>query len=85
MKKIILTIAALMIISFSANAQSDGFFRTNNFDYFDYRNGIGIGDEIGFALPAGHGYDYDTNSPLGSGLLILTALGVGYAVNKKKK
>lgn len=73
-----------MIISLSTNAQSDGFFRTNNFDYFDYRNGIGIGDEIGFALPACHGYDYDTNSPLGSGLLILTALGAGYAIHSRR-
>ena len=85
MKKILLTIAVIMTISLSTNAQSDGFFRTNNFDYFDYRNDIEIGNEIGFALPAGHGYNYDTNAPLGSGLFILTALGVGYAVNRKKK
>ena len=85
MKKILLTIAVIMTISLSTKAQSDGFFRTNNFDYFDYRNGIGVGDEIGFLLPAGHGYDYDTNAPIGGGLIILTALGVGYAINKKKK
>lgn len=85
MKKILLTIVVIMTISLSTNAQSDGFFRTNNFDDFDYRSGSGIGGEIGFALPSGHGYDYDTNSPLGSGLLVLAAFGIGYAVNKKKK
>lgn len=84
MKKILLTIAVIMTISLSTNAQSDGFFRTNNFDYFDYRNGIEIGNEIGFALPAGHGYENDTNSPLGSGLLILTALGAGYAIRARR-
>lgn len=85
MKKILLTIVVIMTISLSTNAQSDGFFRTNNFDDFDYRSGSGIGGEIGFALPAGHGYENDTNSPLGSGLLILSALGGGYLIAKKKK
>lgn len=84
MKKILLTIAVIMTISLSTNAQSDGFFSTNNFDYFDYRNGIEIGNEIGFALPAGHGYDYDTNAPIGGGLIILTALGAGYAIHSRR-
>lgn len=84
MKKIILTIAVIIIMSLGTNAQSDGFFRTNNVDDFDYRNGSGIGNEIGFALPAGHGYENDTNSPLGSGLLILTALGAGYAIRARR-
>lgn len=84
MKKILLTIVVIMTISLSTNAQSDGFFRTNNFDDFDYRSGSGIGGEIGFALPSGHGYENDTNSPLGSGLLILTALGAGYAIHSRR-
>ena len=84
MKKILFAIAFIMIMSLGTSAQNDSFFRTNNVDDFDYRNGSGTGNEIGFTLPAGHGYEYDTNAPLGSGLLILAALGAGYALKKKR-
>ena len=69
MKKILLTIAILMTMAFSANAQCDVFFIWN--------------DAFSFNLPAAHGSEYDYNAPLGNGLLVLTALGVGYAIKKK--
>ena len=83
MKKILFAIAFTVIMVFGASAQTDGFFTWNYNDelvdrYTDPINGDG------FALPSGHGYDYDTNAPVGSGLLIFTALGVGYALRKKK-
>ena len=81
MKKILFTIALIITLSLTATAQySDGFFN-------DWDNGLdrtGTGNDIGFVLPASHGNGLDTPSaPLGSGLLILTALGVGYALKKK--
>ena len=84
MKKIILAFAIVMTMTFCANAQSDGFFKANYLDDYDYRNGSGAGNELGFALPAGHGYENDTNAPLGNGLFILTALGAGYAMKKRR-
>ena len=81
MKKIFITIAILMTMAFSANAQSDAFFNWNDADNETYRyNDNGVT----FNLPASHGVDYDSNAPLGSGLLILAALSVGYATKKKK-
>ena len=81
MKKILFTIAFITTLGLTATAQySDGFFN-------DWDNGFdrtGTGNDIGFVLPASHGNGLDTPSaPLGSGLLILTALGAGYALKKK--
>ena len=81
MKKILFAIALIITLSLTANAQySDGFFN-------DWDNGFdrtGTGNEIGFVLPVSHGNGLDTPSaPLGSGLLVLTALGAGYALKKK--
>ena len=81
MKKILFAITLTITLGLTASAQySDGFFN-------DWDNGLdrtGIGNEIGFVLPTSHGNGLDTPSaPLGSGLLILTALGAGYALKKK--
>ena len=81
MKKILFTIALIITLGLTASAQySDGFFN-------DWDNGLdrtGTGNDIGFVLPASHGNGLDTPSaPLGSGLLVLTALGAGYALKKK--
>ena len=74
-----------MTIGFAANAQyNDNFFR--NWD-----NGSGNrADQISGTTPALPGTSQwnntsDASAPLGSGLLILTALGAGYAVARKKK
>ena len=86
MKKILFAAALVLAFGLCADAQrggsKDGFFN-------DWDNGLdrtGIGNEIGFVLPTNHGYGLDTPSaPLGSGLLILTALGAGYALKKKRE
>ena len=84
MKKILFAIAIVMTMGFCASAQNDSFFKVNNVEEFDYRNGAETGSGVGFSLPAGHGYDNDSTAPLGGGLLILTALGAGYALRKRK-
>ncbi|MBR6438472.1 MAG: hypothetical protein IKS65_04740 [Bacteroidales bacterium] len=82
MKKTLFTIAVLMTMAFGANAQSDAFFKWNNADNETYRD---IDNGISFALPTAHGYEYDSEAPLGTGLLILTALGAGYAIKRRKE
>ena len=83
MKKFLFSIALTITLSFGANAQylgmSDSFF--NDWTQSDR---LDIGG-FSFVLPANHGFGVDTPSaPLGSGLLVLTALGAGYAVARKR-
>ena len=80
MKKILFAIALIMVLSFGANAQSDGFFKSNDGGYSNRETtGTGI-----MALPD-HGADTDQTAPLGSGMLILTAMGAGYAISRRRK
>lgn len=82
MKKIIFAIALVMTMALSANAQRDGFFS-------DYSNGLDREQEFGIVLPSSIGMSTgpsnDINAPLGSGLLVLTALGAGYAMARRKR
>ena len=85
MKKILFATALVMTIGFAASAQyGDSYFK--NWD-----NGINDRTgEISDVLPANPGggigvYTTDQPAPVGSGLLILTALGAGYAVARKRK
>ena len=81
MKKLLFTIVLLITLSVATNAQNDGFFNWNNNYYADDRL---TGMEL--ILPNGHGDINDHNAvPVGSGLLILTALGAGYAVKCRRK
>ena len=77
MKKIILTIAIVLGIGFGVSAQSDAFF-TQSFS--EYRNT----DEVTPLLPYAHNLSEHQSAPLGSGLLILAGLGLGYATLRKK-
>ena len=84
MKKILFAITLTITLGLTASAQfninTDGFF--NNWD--DNEDRFSSGD-LSFVLPANHGFGQDTPSaPLGSGLLVLTALGAGYAVARKR-
>ena len=91
MKKIIFAVALVLAIGLCADAQRggsrDGFFTdwddvSNGLDKFDdFDNGLRGG---GPGIPGGHGGG-DTPAPLGSGLIVLTALGAGYAVAKKRE
>lgn len=78
MKKIYIALVLTMVLGFGASAQKDGFFN----DWEDFDN---LRDEnVLPALPGQHGLSGDQDAPLGTGLLILTALGAGYAVAKKR-
>lgn len=73
MKKILFSIALIFCLAFGTMAQED-FFGS----YEKEGNTRGLPD-----LPGG-GETGDQPAPLSSGLLILTSLGVGYFVGKKK-
>ena len=84
MKKILFTIAIILTLGFNANAQrtdaivNDWGLGSNN----EWR------DAIALTLPTGALGNIDGDqpgAPLGSGLLVLTALGAGYAFTRKKK
>ena len=86
MKKILFAIAIVLTLGLTANAQRDGFFANYEDIYADRGTGS---SEYTLGAPV-HGLS-DVNAPggeaapLGSGLLILTALGAGYAVVKHRK
>ncbi len=89
MKRIILTFAFLSLFAFEGNVfaqdrATDGFFKSN---YELYREDNGDWGKMPL-LPKTHGYNYDYDAsqptPLGSGLLLLGAMGVGYLALKKK-
>lgn len=98
MKKIILVLSMILLVcSYNATAQnyrtleddidvqsfSDGFF------YQDKTAKRTSSDEWGTMplLPQTHGYHYDYPAhiaPIGSGLLLLAGMGIGYAIRKRK-
>ena len=84
MKKLLLSLALVMALGLGASAQRDGYFN----DWDDVSNGL---DKINTfepvrdpGLPGGHGGG-DTPAPLGTGIAVLTALGAGYAMLKKRE
>lgn len=81
MKKLLLATALFITLGFGAKAQiglTDAFF--NDWAQSDLMRDVTL-----ISLPNEHGLDTDINAPLGSGLLILTALGAGYAVKHRRK
>ena len=82
MKKILFAIALTITLSLTASAQS----YTDSFvDWTDSDTGRTSVDWA-IVFPASHFTNTDQNgAPLGSGLLVLTALGAGYVVNKRHR
>lgn len=82
MKKVLLVLALVMTLGFSASAQFDGFITEGMDD--------GYRDEMSSTMPQlphgriGELYT-DQPAPLGSGLLIMTALGGAYLLRKREK
>ena len=78
MKKVLFALALVMTMGLCANAQIDGYFQPSgdNIRLTDPDNGIDI------SMPK-HNENTDQGAPLGSGLLILTAMGAGYALRKR--
>ena len=84
MKKIILILFVLLQAS-CVMAQSDNFFSSKD-DYGSFRNSGGPDATQLPVLPEYGGGDQDAvPAPLGSGLLVLTALGAGYAVARRRR
>ena len=81
MKKILLAIAFVMMMVVGANAQTDGYFSSSSENYSN-RGGESTPPEI--AMPQ-HLQNGDQGAPLGTGLIILSALGAGYAVARRKR
>ncbi|MBR6438555.1 MAG: hypothetical protein IKS65_05160 [Bacteroidales bacterium] len=85
MKKILFAIAIVLTFGLTANAQGrDGFFS-------NYDNGYGdrTGNNVEIVAPNhginGYASGNGVEAPLGSGLLVLTALGAGYAVARRRQ
>ena len=90
MKKLIITTAIVLGLSLTTFADGGGMFNRAN------SNGSGTsvyqdrsyfskadGDPVMPGLPV-HGQADSQNAPLGSGIVLLTALGAAYAVAKKR-
>ncbi|MBO7074100.1 MAG: hypothetical protein J6W12_04250 [Bacteroidales bacterium] len=82
MKKILFAIAIIMMLGMTANAQRDGFFGT----YDNYGGDRETYQDLAAPNHGNGGYaSGNGDAPLGTGLFILTALGAGYAVARKKR
>ena len=84
MKKIYLTLALVFALSLNMLAQSDGFFKSFDNDYY---NRMDNPNNIGIVMPSSNlgSTQNDPAVPLGNGLLILTVLGAGYIIRKRNK
>ena len=91
MKKLILTSAIILGISLTTFADGGLFNRGNNarngqssgYIYFNAKNSF-TRDEGDTPLLPPHGSENNEPAPLGSGIVLLTALGAGYVVAKKR-
>ena len=65
----------------NTNANRDTFFN----DWEDIDNGMDREPDMMPLLPGSHGVNGDQDAPLGSGLLVLTALGGAYLLRRREK
>ena len=88
MKKLALTTAIVLALSFTTFAQDGMFHRSDNAK--NGGNGYALyeskGDlKGGFPGVPGHGETGDVDAPLGSGIVLLAGLGAAYMVAKKHR
>ena len=88
MKKLALTTAIVLALSFTTFAQDGMFHRSDNAK--NGGNGYALyeskGDlKGGFPGVPGHGETGDVDAPLGSGIVLLASLGAAYMVAKKRR
>lgn len=86
MKKVLVTLAIVLGMGLAADAQ---YNTSGNDNFFSTLDEVGNGlDKPGGVelpgIPGGHGNGGDSPVPLGTGLFILTALGAGYAMKKRR-
>ena len=91
MKKLLMATAIVLGLSLTTFAQGSMFHRENsganaNTVYQDRGFFSKDGDNLPLTpgLPT-HGLNENQNAPLGSGIVLLTALGAAYAVAKKRR
>ena len=90
MKKLVLTIAIVLGMTFGASAQ---YFSDNGqaqggglFSRGETRDGEAGGNDFSSPLLPAHGQNGNQDAaPLGSGALLLIGFGAAYAMSKKKK
>ena len=82
MKKLALTIAIVLGLSMTTFADGGGLFQRGNTPENSQEGTSLRGDGPG--LP-GHGESGDQPAPLGSGIVLLTALGAAYGIAKKHR
>ena len=86
MKRIVLSIALVLTLGLSVNAQSDGFFKST---YQDANEEARTGTGRAFPGIPEFGGDVDQpaddDAPLGSGLLLLAGMGAAYALRRRRK
>ena len=89
MKKLIITTAIVLGLSMTSFAQGGLFHRGANADGTPAEvslTGDGTkGNRSGEPLLPMHNQTDSQNAPLGSGIVLLTALGAGYVVAKRRK
>jgi len=91
MKKTIITLSILLGMTMTSFADGGLFNRGNNgkngkaSGYSLYFNTKGGGDEMETPMLPPHGQDDNEPAPLGSGIAMLTLLGAGYVVAKKRR
>lgn len=83
MKKYIISIIITLAFFMNLSAQNDGFFM---YQYEQREDKDNDWSEI-LLLPNAHGldYNYPADVPLGTGLLLLAGMGIGYGVFKKRE
>ena len=85
MKKLTLTLAVILGITFSVSAQNRGLFdRGPQRESYDCYDNYGTRDGM-FNLPSSHGQTNDESAPLGGGALLLIGFGAAYAMKKRRK
>lgn len=98
MKKVILVLSILLACGYNAVSQNYNFADAENDKMHSFTDGFfhkkqyvkrTNTDEWGTMplLPKTHGYHYDYpahETPVGSGLLLLAGMGLGYAIRKRK-
>lgn len=84
MKKILSIIAIIFCLGNGLNAQTDGFFNYSEAGKQNRNSNLNFQP----LLPISHGSEVNEPAyptPVGSGLLILSCVGIAYASYKKKK
>lgn len=88
MKKLLLTLAVILGISLSVNAQyfnGGGLFERGAVSDEEFYGAGGFRDGPLMPNIPGHGHNDNQDAPLSGGLILLAGLGAAYALTKKRE